>query len=180
MDKATARRWLPRLGWFALTSLGGGGCDLGTKAWAEGALAELPGRSMMVVEPWLELALTYNRGTAFSVIPDLGAVRVLFALLALAVVVFLVVTVVRSNGDRTEALALGAIAGGALGNGIDRAVRLSPGGGTGVVDFVKLNYPWGGSWPTFNVADALIAIGVGIFVLRRIRSGKAPEPAEST
>ena len=68
-----------------------------------------------------------------------------------------------------ELLAFGTIAGGALGNGIDRLVRLSPRGGTGVVDFIKINYPWGGSWPTFNVADVLVAVGVAVLLLRSFR-----------
>ena len=34
----------------------------------------------------------------------------------------------------------------------------------GKVDFIKINYPWGGSWPTFNVADVLVFVGVALFV----------------
>lgn len=154
--------------WFCLAAVLGGGCDLTTKAWAEGNLDTLPGRSMMVFEPWLEFALTYNRGTAFSLVPDLGVARWIFGLVALAVAILLLVIVVRSKASRFDAFAFGTIAGGAIGNGIDRVFNFVPGGGTGVVDFIKLNYPWGGSWPTFNIADVLIAVGVAMLLLRNL------------
>ena len=163
------RSWAP-LAWFGLTALAGGGCDLATKAWAEEALLALPRHSMMVHEPWLELALAYNRGTAFSLLPDLGAARWIMGLLALVTAIVLLVVVVRSRAGRFAAIALGAIAGGAIGNGIDRMFHLAPSGGTGVVDFIKINYPWGGSWPTFNVADVLVAVGAGMLLLRIVRT----------
>lgn len=176
------RGTLPRVGksllWFALSALASGGCDLGTKAWAERTLDELPGRSMMLLEPWFELALTYNRGTAFSLVPDLGTARWFFGIAAIAVVVVLLVIVARSRADRFDAIAFGAIAGGAIGNGYDRVFNVIP-GGTGVVDFIKINYPWGGSWPTFNIADVLIAVGVAMLVLRGLRNrGKPKSGAE--
>jgi signal peptidase II len=182
MQAARAHReHLRRLGWFAATGLLGGGCDLHTKAWAERTLSALPGRSMSIIDPWVELSLSYNRGTAFSVVRDLGAGRWVLGVVALAVVVALVAVLVRTRGDRVDALALGSIAAGALGNGIDRVFRLAPGGGTGVIDFVKLNYPWGGSWPVFNVADVLVACGVIVLLLRRVlsRADRAPAAADA-
>lgn len=174
MKRALSRIFVPRLAWFGVTALMGGGCDLQTKAWAEGALSSLPGRSMMVASPWLEFSLAYNRGTAFSVVPDLGeGARLVFGVVALAVVVGLGMMVVRWRSGRGEAVALGAIAGGAIGNGLDRALRAAPGGGTGVIDFVKINYPWGGSWPIFNVADVLVGVGAALLLLGRLRSPQA-------
>jgi signal peptidase II len=164
-----ARAWAP-LVWFGLTAVGGGGCDLATKAWAEETLIELPRHSKMVLEPWLELSLAYNRGTAFSLLPDLGVARWIMGLVALVAAIVLLVVVVRSRAGRFAAIALGAIAGGAIGNGIDRMFHLAPGGGTGVVDFIKVNYPWGGNWPIFNVADVLVAVGAGMLILRIVRA----------
>jgi signal peptidase II len=168
-----------RLAWFAAASVVGGGCDLQSKAWAERALGDLPGKSMSVFEPWLELSLSYNRGTAFSVIRDLGDARWVLGVFALVVVAVLVAMLVRGKADRLDALALGSIAAGAIGNGIDRIVRLTPEGGTGVVDFVKLNYPWGGSWPVFNIADVLVAVGAGVLIVRQLRR-KPEAPPEPT
>lgn len=176
---AVSRRVLgSRAAWFGLACLLGGGCDLQTKAWAEQALGRGAG-PRMIVDPWLELSLAYNRGTAFSFISDLGTARTIFGVFALAMVVVLLVVALRSADRRIDLLAFGTIAGGALGNGIDRLVRLAPRGGTGVVDFIKINYPWGGSWPTFNVADVLVAVGVAVLLLRSIRRTPRPAPAES-
>jgi signal peptidase II len=170
---------LTRSAWFGLACVLGGGCDLQTKAWAEQTLGNARG-SRMVFEPWLELSLSYNRGTAFSFIPDLGTARMIFGVFALAMVVVLLVVALRSEGHRIDLLAFGTIAGGALGNGIDRLVRLAPSGGTGVVDFIKINYPWGGSWPTFNVADVLVAVGVGLLLLRSFRRSPSAPAQPST
>jgi signal peptidase II len=180
------------LAWFLGTSALGGGCDLQTKAWAERTLSDVPGRTIVAVEPWLEFALTYNRGTAFSIVRDLGTARIVFGLLALVVVIAVLVMVLRGREDTPSSVALGAIAGGALGNGIDRAFHVGPAGEAGVVDFIKVNYPWAGSsraeragglmdgsWPTFNVADALVACGVAGLGLVRLWQRRRRPPSSS-
>lgn len=164
-----------RLFWFGLASLLGGGCDLSTKAWAEHTLTDLPDQTLSVAGHWLEFTLAYNRGTGFSLVRDLGDARWVFGLFALVVLVVLAVMVWRNRPDRFELVSLAAIAGGAIGNGYDRVFRLAPGGGTGVIDFVRVNYPWGGHWPLFNIADALLVVGVAALLLRRVRA--RPEAA---
>ena len=43
--------------------------------------------------------------------------------------------------------------------------------------FIQLNYPWGGSWPSFNVADVLVAVGAALLVLQAWRDAReAPAP----
>jgi signal peptidase II len=54
------------------------------------------------------------------------------------------------------------VIGGALGNLID---RLSMGA---VVDFIDLHVA-GWHWPAFNLADSVIMIGAGLFILDEIR-----------
>ena len=69
------------------------------------------------------------------------------------------------------AAAAGLIAGGALGNLLDR-LRFGA-----VTDFVDLH--WGEAhWPTFNLADAAIVCGVALLLLT-IR-GSDSSPASST
>lgn len=174
------RTHLHRLAWFTAATVLGGGCDLQTKAWAERTLGALPKQSMSVVDPWLDVTLAYNRGTAFSMITDLGAARWVFGVVALLVVASLVAMLLKSHRDWIDALAMGAIAGGAVGNGVDRVFRAAPGGGTGVVDFLQVNYPWGGHWPLFNVADALLVVGVAVLVGRSLLAARRPTEADAT
>jgi signal peptidase II len=159
MRSRLAPRALAALLFCGVAALGSG-CDVATKSWAEGALGGDPPRTMTILAPYLELELRHNTGTAFSVIPDLGAARVGFGLFSFAVVLALIVVVLRRPEQHVQTLALAALAAGAIGNGIDRIT------GAPVVDFIRVNYPWGGSWPTFNVADVLVAVGVIVLLLQ--------------
>ncbi len=166
--------WRRPLGWFLLSTVFAGGCDLSTKGWAEQALS---GGSMTVVEPWLEFSLAYNRGTAFSLVPDLEAARWIFAALALVVIVVLLGGAVRTRPFRLgPVLMLGVIAGGALGNGYDRAFRITPAGDTGVIDFIRINVTESYSWPTFNLADVWLLVGVLALLLWSWRRPSDDEP----
>lgn len=59
---------------------------------------------------------------------------------------------------RLFSIAIGLIAGGAIGNLID---RLRHGAVVDFLDFYIKNY----HWPAFNLADSAITVGVGLFVL---------------
>jgi signal peptidase II len=96
----------------------------------------------------LGLALQYNSGTAFSLFSGVG---VWLSVVVAAVVVGLGWLAWRADG-RLSALAFGLVLGGALGNLADRLFRAHHGD---VADFVTLSH-----WPTFNVADACITVGV--------------------
>ncbi len=74
--------------------------------------------------------------------------------------------------NRAEALALGAVLGGALGNIVDR-VRFGY-----VIDYLDLHF---GDWHpflVFNVADAAISLGVVLLVLRALFT-REKNPAEN-
>ncbi len=158
---------------FLLASTLGTGCDLGTKLWATETLAD---GAQPLAAPWLSLQLAYNRGTAFSLFPKLESGLVVMALLAVLISAGVAVYVWRHRPDGLTTLALGGIVAGALGNGYDRAFRAAPGGGTGVVDFVSVRLPGGYVWPTFNVADVLLVVGVAVVVfLSARRRNLAPQ-----
>lgn len=128
-----------------------------TKVWAVAALADRP---VLLVGRTVQLRLTRNPGGAFSLLPGSTALLAVLALLVAAVVVW---AWWRSE-DRWSRLALGLILGGALGNLADRVFR-SPGVLSGaVVDFVKIGW-----WPTFNLADSAITLGVLAIVVRGVR-----------
>jgi signal peptidase II len=99
------------------------------------------------------LALTFNSGFAFSLFS--GRATAITVLLCIGVVVLAVVVA----QVRTVPLAVGAglVLGGAIGNLSERIV----GGHSGQVpDFITLDY-----WPTFNLADACVTVGVIIVVV---------------
>jgi signal peptidase II len=98
------------------------------------------------------LALQFNSGLAFSLFTGRSTlVTVLLGLVLLVVGVFLVRV-------RTMVMAIGGglVLGGGLGNLSERVVSAHHGL---VVDFITLSH-----WPTFNVADACITIGVIVII----------------
>jgi signal peptidase II len=153
--------------------------DLWTKAWAWNNLRRA--KPIMVIDPLLEFSFSFNLGAAFGFLNDASWSRFFFiavTMLALAYMAWLAYTLPtrRAYGF----VAVGLIAAGAAGNLHDRLVRANDGGFYGVVDFIKVNYPWGGSWPTFNVADALLLLGVlTLLVFLRREADPAVEPAKA-
>jgi lipoprotein signal peptidase len=100
-----------------------------------------------------QFAMVWNRGVTFGLLAgDAPWHRLLLAVLALAVVGFLVHWLRRAD-NRLTVVALGAVIGGAVGNVIDR-LRFGA-----VVDFIDTwAFDW--HWYVFNVADAGIVLGV--------------------
>lgn len=133
--------------------------DQASKWWALGILDD---RNIDLIGS-LRLRLAFNTGTAFSLAPGSGRI---IAVAALVVVVALV-WMGRTIESRLGLVALGLLAGGAVGNLVDRAFRSGSGflGGS-VVDFIDVQW-----WPVFNVADAAIVIGGVLLVIH----GMLPE-----
>jgi signal peptidase II len=107
------------------------------------------------------LALTYNSGFAFSLFSG-RALLVTVVLCIGAVVLAFVVAQVRTI---TLAVGAGLVLGGAVGNLSERIVG-GPGGQ--VPDFITLRY-----WPTFNVADACVTVGVIVIVAALLFGGRS-------
>jgi signal peptidase II len=112
----------------------------------------------IVLLPVLNLTMVWNRGVTFGLLNGFGQWgSLILAAVALAVVVALGVWLRRAESGLVAA-ALGAIAGGAISNVIDR-LRFGA-----VVDFIHAHIGnW--SWYVFNVADAAIVCGVLTLVL---------------
>jgi signal peptidase II len=138
-----------------------------TKAWA---LSSLEGHPVSVAGHDVELRLARNSGGAFSVLRDFTP---LLALMAIALTVILVQVLRRADDQRLVA-SLALVLGGAIGNLLDRFAR-APGLLRGeVVDFVKI-----GAWPTFNLADSAVTIGVIVLIVElafpRRRADESPQ-----
>jgi signal peptidase II len=134
--------------------------DQASKHWVLYDL-DLPRRADVPVIPGLlDFAMVWNHGVTFGLLQaGHGAGQIL---LAVAVVGGLLLWLRRAESAAT-ALALGAIAGGALGNVADRA-RYGM-----VVDFLHVH--WGGVDPfpfVFNLGDSAIVLGVGALLLESL------------
>lgn len=167
--------------------------DLGTKNWAESTLSTpLPGDPPPVCEPdeygfrrWqrakgdvvvliedhLELRYAENCGAAFGMGSQASpwVRKVVFGIAAVAASGALLFMFVQGRGTVWFALSVPMIVSGALGNLIDR-LRFGY-----VVDFIRaynLHLPYLNEWPTFNVADIGITVGVGLLVLDGFRQPK--------
>lgn len=170
MREAGNRAWSRWL----LLSLAVAVADLATKEWITHAFELYESRR---VTPFFNLVLVHNTGAAFSFLAEAGGwQRWFFAVVALAICGVLVVMLRRSHDNRTLAVALSLVIGGAVGNLVDR-VRLGY-----VVDFVQLHLPGSGlpPWPAFNIADSAICIGVAFLLWDSLRPGSsaAAEPRQ--
>ena len=113
------------------------------------------GDHIRVLGSWLVISHIRNSGAAFGTLRGFGGVLAMIALAGVGVF-----AVVLWRQPRTVVgVAAGLVAGGALGNLVDRIVR-----GT-VVDFIDFRF-----WPAFNVADAAITIGVILLVIELLGS----------
>ncbi len=141
--------------------------DCGTKRLAVEHLSP-PYIPHEVAGDWLRLTLAYNRGAAMGL--SLGAYsRLGLALVAALSLVVLSKLYRRSPaGDWVRATALALVAGGALGNLLDRL--RSP---RGVVDFIDLGIGDLRFW-TFNLADLAITCGAILLAVQLAREGRAP------
>jgi lipoprotein signal peptidase len=131
--------------------------DQGSKYWVLEVL-KLSDVGQIPVLPVLSLTMVWNRGVTFGMLNSLGASSHIFlAAIAFAVIVALGYWLRRAEATLV-AVALGAIAGGAVGNVVDR-LRFGA-----VVDFIHA-HAWGWSWYVFNVADAAIVCGVAALLV---------------
>ncbi len=113
-------------------------------------------------------ALTFNSGFAFSLFSGravLVSIVLCLGVAILAVVVGRVQTVPLAVGG-------GLVLGGAVGN---LSERLFGGHGGDVPDFVTLNH-----WPTFNLADASVTVGVVIVIATLLLGPGRVRPRDTT
>lgn len=128
--------------------------DVLTKWLAEryiGSGANSGGGSLELISGVLQLKLSYNTGVAFSIpIPNLVMVFLAPLLLAL-----LIIILIRSYNleHRLAKIALMLVVAGGVGNLVSRLARGA------VIDFIDFSF-----WPSFNLADAYLTIGVFLMI----------------
>lgn len=173
--------------------------DVATKAWAEMRLAEPGTPAIIVIEDHLAMVYARNPGGAWGLLQNQDEmIRRPFFLVASGLAVVFIVSLYAKLTAEQRALKWGLplVLGGALGNLADRIVRGE------VIDFIDYRASWvegmntliakvfegwhvTSHWPTFNVADICICIGVGLmavdmFTQRRAPESESPQPGADT
>jgi signal peptidase II len=155
--------------------------DVASKAWAEITLSSRSflDPSIVLIKEHLQFTLAYNKGGAWGLLQNASehVRKPFFLLVSLLAIAFIVSLYGRlMPGQRALKWGLPLVLGGALGNLSDRVTRSS------VIDFIDYRAQWIESmntfiaryvsrwsitdhWPTFNVADIAICIGVGLMAV---------------
>jgi signal peptidase II len=131
--------------------------DLSTKAYAK---ANFDIFTVRPVTDFFNLVLAFNSGAAFSLLSGDGQYQGLkmVGLAMLSMIPLIWFYRMAKPEDKGTLIALGLVLGGALGNVHDRLRYRA------VVDF--LDFHLGDKhWPSFNVADITICLGLGLLVI---------------
>jgi signal peptidase II len=171
--------------------------DLGTKHWALERLsqpspfgeqpvcaADADGRiqpqraqrpPIVLIQGYLELRYAENCGAAFGFMRDMPTTvrKGVFYVAAAGAVVLLLWMFITGRGGALFAVSVPLIIAGAIGNFVDR-VRLGY-----VVDFVRFHIHDRWAYPTFNVADAWITIGVALILIEGFVDGRREKRART-
>ena len=107
---------------------------------------------------WFNIVFTWNPGTSFSMFRALGNSAPWIITILTGIIICLILYYLFRRASNYERLPLALIAGGALGNLIDR-IRFGA-----VIDFIDWHVAdW--HWPAFNFADMFIVIGVCLYII---------------
>lgn len=129
-------------------------------------------QTILIIDGFFNITYVRNTGVAFGILDpvSLPLKSTLLALLSLAAIAGVILYSWRTPASKTLLqVALNLILAGALGNLYD---RINYGF---VVDFIEIyfrNY----RWPSFNVADSAITIGVGLLALELFRKDTDDSP----
>jgi len=118
-----------------------------------------------VIHGFFNLTHVRNTGGAFGIFGGekggLGSILfVVVSLIAIGAIVFLFIKI--KENEKTLALSFSLILSGAIGNLIDRIQYRE------VVDFLDFHLSTY-HWPSFNIADSAICIGIGLMALELLK-----------
>ncbi len=152
---------------FSLTALPLVAADQLSKLWIRSNLAI--GESLFEVG-FFRLTRVHNSGAAFGLFQGQSFLLTIIALVGVAALLlyaFFFHHKFPFLGNRLGKLALGLVLGGTVGNLIDR-IYLGY-----VTDFIAV-----GIWPTFNIADSAIVVGIIILAYSLIGLARARERSD--
>jgi signal peptidase II len=124
------------------------------------------GIPVQVIENFFDWRLSYNTGSAFGLFGNVTGARILLTIVGVVAVGAILWMVKQTRPEQRRLIwGLGLVAGGAIGNIIDRVLFGK------VTDFVVWKW-YEKEWPTFNVADVALVVGVGLMFLDMGKHGK--------
>ncbi len=123
---------------------------------------------VVLIDGFLEFRYAENCGAAFGFMRDMPSLvrKGVFYVAAAGAIILLLWMFVTGRGGALFAISVPLIVAGAIGNFVDR-VRLGY-----VVDFVRFHIHDRWAYPTFNVADAWITIGVVLILIEGFVDGR--------
>ena len=125
--------------------------DQATKTWIVHDIMAPP--RWIEVTSFFNIVMVWNKGASFGLFSTQSSwTQAVLGGFAIVISIVLAVWMYRAR-SKWLAVALGLVIGGALGNAIDRAIYGA------VADFLDF-HAYGYHWPSFNVADIAISIGV--------------------
>ncbi len=117
-------------------------------------------KQVLIINQYLNFRPVWNDGISFGMLQGYGDFgRVIFILIALIISLWIIVYSKKLN--TIGFIGYNMIAGGAIGNVIDRVIHGK------VIDFIDVHYKEY-HWPTFNMADSFIFIGVVLFIYNEL------------
>jgi signal peptidase II len=129
------------------------------------------GNAVTVIQGYWDWRLSFNTGSAFGMFAGQAGSRIFLSVVGVAATLAIVLILRRTReNQRWMVSALALVAGGAIGNVIDRLIAGK------VTDFVVWKYGKH-EWPAFNIADVALVVGVIIMFLDVGREQRAQKDA---
>ena len=117
-------------------------------------------KQILILNNFLNFRPVWNDGISFGMLQGYGNFgRISFIIIAISISLWIILYSRKLN--IIGFVGYNMIAGGALGNVIDRLIHGK------VIDFIDLHYKEY-HWPTFNMADSFIFIGVLLFLYNEL------------
>jgi signal peptidase II len=136
-----------------------------------------PNQAVDLLPEFLRFSYWENSGVAFGLFDAVTSVWKPYILAGMAVVAVIVLIVYGAHMPPERKLlqvSLAVIIGGILGNFVDRIVRGY------VIDFIDFHIYDTFHWPTFNVADSAITIGIALLLIDTIKNPAVKEDSART
>ena len=113
-------------------------------------------QSITIINNLLNITYAKNTGIAFSILEG----RIPMIIIMTIIIVLIIINYLKKNLNTQETIFYSLILGGALGNLFDRIIYGY------VIDFIDFHVS-NNHFPTFNVADSCIVIGVLLLLLTK-------------